>query len=71
MDLASRRTLALEGIQKCKTATAKLERLKRHQDPAIQELAEALHFVAFGVQEIALAITDESREDDLPIQRTQ
>ncbi|KDA05545.1 hypothetical protein DC31_13710 [Microbacterium sp. CH12i] len=71
MDLASRQTLVLEGIQKCQRATAKIERLKGHQDPAIQELAEAMHFLAFGVQEIGLALTDQGREDDLAIQRGQ
>jgi hypothetical protein len=67
--MLSRKQLALEGIAKCQTATAKLEPLKRHPDPAVSELASAMHFLAFGMQEIALALTDESRDDDLPIQR--
>lgn len=69
--MLSRLELIREGIQKCQTATAKIERLKGHQDPAIQELANAIHFLAFGTQEIALALTDQSRVNDLPIQRAK
>lgn len=66
---STRLDLVREGIQKCQTATAAAVKLKGHQDPAVQELAKALHFLAFGVQEIALAISDEGRLDNLPIQR--
>ncbi len=69
MALSSRLELIQEGIQKCQTATAKAEPLKTHSDPAIKELATAIHFLAFGVQEIGLALADNGRTDDLPIQR--
>ncbi|MBF4512013.1 hypothetical protein ITJ66_05875 [Plantibacter sp. VKM Ac-2885] len=64
----SRLELIHAGIQKSQTATATAVRLKGHSDPAIRELAQALHHLAFGVQEIALALSDENRGDDLPIQ---
>ncbi|MCV7065640.1 hypothetical protein H7H51_07760 [Mycolicibacterium farcinogenes] len=66
---SSRLTLIREGIQKCRTATAKATPLKSHSDPAVRELANAIHYLAFGMQEIGLALSDESRVDDLPIQR--
>jgi len=67
MDLLSRKSLILEGIEKCKVATRKAVNLKSHEDPAIRELAEAVHFLAFGAQEIGLALTDPGRENNLPI----
>lgn len=69
--LSSRLDLVHEGIQKCQTATEKVERLKTHSDPAIKELASAIHFLAFGVQEIGLAISDQGRVDNLPIQQSR
>ncbi len=71
MNLSSRLELVHEGIQKCQTATAKVQDLKSNSDPAIQELATALHFLAYGVQQIGLALADESRTNDLPIQRAR
>lgn len=65
----SRLELIHAGIQKCQTATATAVHLKGYNDPAIRELAQALHNLAFGVQEIALALSDENRGDDLPIQK--
>jgi hypothetical protein len=67
--MLSRKDLVAEGIQNCQAATAKVSEIRNHQDPAIRELANAIHFLSFGTQQIALAISDESREDDLPIQR--
>ncbi|WP_353107917.1 hypothetical protein [Gordonia sp. (in: high G+C Gram-positive bacteria)] len=70
MELSSRLDLVREGIQQCQEATAKVVRIKStHPDPAIQELANAVHFLSFGVQQIGLAISDEGRNDNLPIQR--
>lgn len=63
----TRKQLITEGIQKCQTATAKAVKHKGHSDPALKELAEAVHFLAFGMQEIALALTEDGRENDLPI----
>ena len=67
MELSSRRTLIIEGIEKCKRATELAMPLKDHADPAIAELARAIHFLSFGAQEIGLALTDRSRENDLPL----
>lgn len=69
--MLTRKQLILEGIQKAQTATAKLERLKSSTNPEVKELATAMHFLAFGMQEIALAISDEGRVNDLPIQRVE
>lgn len=71
MMLSSRLELVHEAIQKCQVATAKVEQLKTHSDPAIKELATAIHFLAFGVQQIGLALADNSRTDDLPIQKVR
>ncbi len=69
--VSSRLDLVREGIQNCQSATAKVSGLRSHSDPAIKELANAIHFLSFGVQQIALAIADQGRHDDLPIQRAQ
>lgn len=71
MMLSSRLELVHEAIQKCQTATAKVEPLKTHSDPAVKELATAIHFLAFGVQQIGLALADNGRTDDLPIQKVR
>lgn len=71
MSLSSRLDLVQEGIQKCQTATAKVSRHRSHSDPAIKELANAIHFLSFGVQQIGLALADEGRHDNLPIQRVK
>ncbi|GGL44308.1 hypothetical protein [Nocardia jinanensis] len=70
-DLSTRLELVHEGIQNCKSATAKVSRLRSHNDPAVQELANAIHFLSFGVQQIGLALADQGRGDDLPVQRRQ
>lgn len=59
------------GIQNCKTATDKAARLRSHSDPAVRDLADAIYFLSYGAQQIGLALSDESRADDLPIQRGQ
>lgn len=70
MALSTRLGLVREGIQNCQTATSKVARLRSHSDPAIKELANAVHFLSYGVQQIGLAISvDDGRQDDLPIQR--
>jgi len=70
VNLSSRLELVHEGIQNCQTATAKVKDL-RSPDPAVQELANAIHFLSFGVQQIGLALADEGRNDDLPVQRVK
>lgn len=70
MDVQSRRNLALEGIESCKAATSRATPLKGHTDPDIRNLAEAVHFLSFGAQQIGLALTDERRVDDLPLGRS-
>ncbi|MCC2032201.1 hypothetical protein [Microbacterium allomyrinae] len=67
--VSSWRELILEGIQQCHTATAIAVQLKTHRDPAVAELAKAVHFLSFGIQQIGLALSDEGRIDDLPIRR--
>ena len=69
--MLSRAELVAEGVQKCQTATAIAVKLKGHADPAVKELANAVHFLAFGVQEIGLALTEQGRTDDLAAQRVQ
>lgn len=68
---STRLDLVREGIQNCQSATAIAVQLKGHQDPVVQELAKAIHFLSFGAQQIALAISDEGRLDNLPIQRAK
>ncbi|GAB2747808.1 hypothetical protein GCM10027039_01820 [Terrabacter koreensis] len=42
-------------------------RLKESADsPEVRQLAEALHFIGFGAQQIALALTEPGRVNDLP-----
>ncbi|WP_377324693.1 hypothetical protein ACFJIY_07500 [Pimelobacter simplex] len=67
MDLTTRRNLILEGIENCKQATSRAVDLKDHADPAVQSLAEAIHFLSYGAQQIGLALTDEGRVNDLPL----
>ncbi|MGC4154816.1 MAG: hypothetical protein QM628_17325 [Propionicimonas sp.] len=64
--MLSRREMVLEGIEQMKVATAKAVPLKSHADPDIRALAEAIHFLSYGAQEIGLALTDPSRVNDLP-----
>jgi hypothetical protein len=71
MLLSSRLELVHEGIQNCRSATGKVERLRLHNDPVTKELADAIHFLSFGVQQIGLALADEGRTDDLPSQRVK
>lgn len=68
---STRRELILEGIENCKSATAIAVKLKGSQDPAVQELAKAIHYLSFGAQQIGLALSDESRINDLPISRSK
>lgn len=68
VNLSSRLDLVREGIGNCQAATAKVAGLRTHTDPAVQELANAIHFLSYGVQQIGLALADEGRNDDLPVQ---
>lgn len=67
--VSTRLELVREAIQNCQSATAKVRQHRSHSDPAIKELADAIHFLSFGVQQIGLALSDEARHNDLPIQR--
>lgn len=69
--LSSRLDLVHEGIGNCQSATAKVADLRDHADPAVKELANAVHFLSYGVQQIGLAISDLGRADNLPIQRVR
>ena len=65
--LSTRLELVREGIQNCQSATEKVSRYRSHSDPVIKELANAIHFLSFGVQQIGLALSDEGRVNDLPV----
>jgi hypothetical protein len=65
--VSSRLELVHEAIQNCQSATAKVSRHRSHSDPAIKELADAIHFLSYGVQQIGLALSEEGRSNDLPI----
>ncbi|UUW91756.1 hypothetical protein [Pimelobacter simplex] len=67
MNMSTRRNLILEGIENCKLATSRAVDFKSHPDPAIQSLAEAIHFLSYGAQQIGLALSDEGRTNDLPL----
>lgn len=67
--VSTRLELVREAIQNCQSATAKVSRHRSDKDPAIKELADAVHFLSFGVQQIGLALSDEGRHNDLPGQR--
>lgn len=65
--VSSRKSIILEGISNCQSATTKAIRARDStNDPAIRELAEAIRFLSFGAQQIGLGLTDEGRIDDLP-----
>ncbi|MGB3602755.1 MAG: hypothetical protein WBA38_04285 [Gordonia sp. (in: high G+C Gram-positive bacteria)] len=68
---STRRELVREGIQNCETASAKVARLRSHSDPAVKEIANAIHFLSFGVRQIGQALAEDGRIDDLPIQRAK
>ena len=67
MHLDSQRQLVLDAIQNFKTATESSVRLKSSNDPEVAELAKAVHFLAYGAQQIGLALTDEGRERNLSV----
>lgn len=71
MALSSRLDLVHEGIGNCQAASAKVAGLRSHADPAVKELANAIHFLSFGVQQIGQALAEEGRADNLPIQRVK
>lgn len=65
--MLSRKSMILEGIEKCKTATAKAVDVRDSTtDPEVKKLAEAIHWLSFGVQEMGLGLSDEGRVSDLP-----
>ncbi|MDQ1127550.1 hypothetical protein QE428_002583 [Microbacterium sp. SORGH_AS 505] len=63
---STRREIIQEGINNCATASNMAVKLKTHPDPAVAELAKAIHFLAFGAQQIGLGLTDQGRIADLP-----
>lgn len=69
--VSTRLELVGDAIQNCQAATAKVARLRSHGDPVVKELADAIHFLSFGAQQIALALSDENRANDLPVQRAR
>lgn len=63
--MLSRREALQEAIGNMAHGTTIAADLKtRSQDPEVRKLAEAVHFIGFGAQQVALAFT-ESRVDDL------
>lgn len=65
--LSSQRELVLEAIQKGQTATAKVVGLKTSPSPEVRELAEAVHQLAYALQRVGLALTDQGREKNLSV----
>lgn len=66
MELSTRREIALEGIENLKRATSIATNLKDYgSTQEIRDLAKALHFAAYGAQQIGLALTDRGRVNDL------
>jgi hypothetical protein len=65
--MQSQRELVLEAIQNGKTATSKAVKLKESSDPDVRELANAVHHLAFALQQIGLALTDTGRNKDLSV----
>lgn len=63
--MISQRELVLEAIEKGKFATEKAVNLKSSADPEVRELATAVHHLAYALQQIGLALTDEGRDKDL------
>jgi len=63
--ISSQRELVLEAIEKGKVATSKAVPLKSSPDPQVRELAAAVHQLAYALQQIGLALTDDGREKNL------
>ncbi|PZQ53186.1 MAG: hypothetical protein DI570_24255 [Phenylobacterium zucineum] len=64
--MLSRAEMIREGIGNCAAAATRAVNHKTHADPAIRDLAIALHFVAVGAQQIGLALIVIGRRNDLP-----
>ncbi len=64
---SSQRELVLEAIRNAQTATAKAVPLTDSSDPQVRELAIATHHLAFALQQIGLALTDEGRVRNLNV----
>ena len=65
--ISSQRELVLEAIEKGKVATEKAVRVKPSANPEVQELAAAVHHLAYALQQIGLALTDEGRDKNLSV----
>lgn len=65
--ISSQRELVLEAIEKGRVATEKAVKVKSSADPEVQELAAAVHYLAYALQQIGLALTDEGREKNLSV----
>lgn len=64
---SSQRDLVLDAIRNAQTATAKAVPLKSSSDPQVRDLAIATHHLAFALQQIGLALTDEGRVRNLNV----
>lgn len=64
--MESRKKLIELGRENCANGVNLAVKHKNHPDPAIKELAEALHLIGYGAQQIALALTEAHRINDLP-----
>lgn len=64
--MATKRETLANALQNMATGTSKAAELKRTaKSHEVRQLAEALHFIGHGAQEVALAFL-EPRFDDLP-----
>jgi non-ribosomal peptide synthetase component E (peptide arylation enzyme) len=65
--ISSQRELVLEAIANGKVATEKAAVLKDSSHLEVRELASAVHYLAFALQQVGLALTDEGRDKDLSV----
>lgn len=62
--MQTRREALEEARANIATGTSKAAELKRNaQSAEVRELAEAVHFIGFGAQQVALALTDLHLDD--------
>jgi hypothetical protein len=68
VQLSSQRELVLEAIQNSKSAVERAVTLKDSaNDPQVRELATAVHFLGYALQQVGLALTDEGRQKNLNV----
>lgn len=70
MELSTRNELVIEALENMRYGTTIAAQLKQNASSGeVRELAEAVHFIGFGAQQIGLALSDAGRVNDLQLQR--